>query len=550
MKKNYPPSVEVFKQCGFMAQAKENPNSIELGPWLTVGDIISKTKDGLNTYLKLSEKRHHFDKQQTKDSFEIVRQGEPTSCNIISLSSDKCKDCPLYGKIKTPVEIALKDFIETEEDGFWNITKDYKKVANYNDLLQKFKAEKPFKTIADMRTVYVYNGTHYEEFTPIEIKSYAEQKFNPKPKERERSEFNNKVFANSVDRRSFFSCGTDGRINFKNGILDLESKQVLSHSPDYGFRGVLPYAFDPLARCETFDWWIKDVMMGDEELVAILQEYMGYVIRGGEYKYHKALWLSGTGRNGKSTFLSVLKALIGNGNYSTLSIKQIVTDKFVSADLDGKIANFSEETSPEELTDSGPFKNLTGDGELVAQKKYGDPYSFRNKAKLIMTYNEVPLLKDLSPGMLSRPIIIPWKKDLTDDGTQDKRLHKKLMAELPGIFNFALEGWDRLERNEAFTKSAKSTLEMNEIRQSSCSAAQWVAECLQFYPEKDWEFMPAMTPRKLYDDYKLMIGHYAFAEQKFYRRINALEQIAKRKKRLTNGVEYVGMRFNRGSPKF
>ena len=115
-----------------------------------------------------------------------------------------------------------------------------------------------------------------------------------------------------------------------------------------------------------------------------------------------------------------LKALIGHGNYSTLSIKQIINDKFSSADLDGKIANFSEETSPEELSDSGSFKNLTGDGELLAQKKYGDPYSFRNRAKLIMTYNEVPVLKDLSPGMLSRPIIVPWKKDLTDESTQDR----------------------------------------------------------------------------------------------------------------------------------
>ena len=155
-------------------------------------------------------------------------------------------------------------------------------------------------------------------------------------------------------------------------------------------------------------------MLGDEKLVAILQEYMGYVIRGGDYKYHKALWLSGTGRNGKSTFLSLLKALIGTGNFSTLSIRQIINDKFSAVDLDGKIANFSEETSPEELSDSGPFKNLTGDGDVYAQKKYGDPYTFRNRAKLIMTYNEVPMLKDLSPGMLSRPIIVPWKKDLTD----------------------------------------------------------------------------------------------------------------------------------------
>ena len=70
--------------------------------------------------------------------------------------------------------------------------------------------------------------------------------------------------------------------------------------------------------------------------------------------------------------VDILKALIGEGNYSAISIKALMQDKFAGASLDGKIANFSEETSPQELADSGPFKNLTGDGQLFAQKKYGD----------------------------------------------------------------------------------------------------------------------------------------------------------------------------------
>ena len=137
---------------------------------------------------------------------------------------------------------------------------------------------------------------------------------------------------------------------------------------------------------------------------------MGYIVRGGDYCFHKALWLGGVGRNGKSTFVDVLKMLIGQGNYSVISIKALMADRFSSGELDGKLANFSEETSAHELRDSGTFKNLTGDGEISGQKKFGNLYQYRNKAKLVMTYNQIPNLSDLSRGMMSRPLIVPFKK--------------------------------------------------------------------------------------------------------------------------------------------
>lgn len=541
-----PEGTEAFKQCGFLTWAKDHPAKVNEPQWYAAASIVGRFKDGRAQFHALSKGHPGYSATQTDEKLEQALQASgPRTCEAIDTLWTGCKTCPHYQKIKSPVVILEKDVIATEATGFYDLIREgdkVKRVPNYNDLLQAFQRDRPYKTIADMKTVYAFTGTHYAEFTPIEIKAFAEDQFSPKPPEKLRQEFMHKVFANRVDRKAFFQQGTENAINFKNGILNLESKSLVPHSPDFGFRWVLPYDFNPQATCETFDWWIKDVMLGDAALVQILQEFMGYVIRGGEYKYHKALWLSGSGRNGKSTFLSVLKALIGAGNYSTLSIKQIIGDKFSSADLDGKIANFSEETSPEELSDSGPFKNLTGDGELLAQKKYGDPYSFRNRAKLIMTYNEVPLLKDLSPGMLSRPIIVPWKKDLSEEGAQDRNLKAKLLAELPGIFNFALSGWERLERQEDFTASEKSALEMEEIRRSSCTAAQWVADTIVF---EQIETADCLKPRQLYEAYKQTIGQYAYGENKFYKRLNSIPEVAKRRRRTTQGIEYFSMKFRR-----
>jgi P4 family phage/plasmid primase-like protien len=250
---------------------------------------------------------------------------------------------------------------------------------------------------------------------------------------------------------------------------------------------------------------------------------------GGEYRFHRALWLGGEGRNGKSTFIDVLKALIGPGNYSVLSIKSLVGDKFAAADLDGKIANFSEETSTHELSDSGPFKNLTGDGDIRAEKKYGDPYFFRNKAKLIMTYNQIPDLSDLSKGMLSRPLIIPFEK-IIDDKEQDRNIKQKLLSELPGIFNFALKGWKRLEKRDSFSFSAKSIIAL-ETR-------------IIFYDE---EFnapkgIRSYSPFELYDIYSSH-ERYPFKFISFCRRLNKHPKMRAIKSRDKRSILYENLGF-------
>jgi P4 family phage/plasmid primase-like protien len=428
--------------------------------------------------------------------------------------------------------------------GFYFIGDKGGLVPDYKGLLTLFKTVYPFKTIADMKSVFVFDKTHYRYFSPIEVKSFAEDNFNPAPSEKTRLEFLNKVLANNVKLRSFFMATTENKINFKNGILVLDEgfmgPELVPHSPDVGFRGVLPYDYDPKAECPFFDKWVNSIMLGDKELVAILQEFMGYIVRGGDYKYHKALWLGGKGRNGKSTFIDLLKALIGSGNFSTISIKSLVGDKFAGADLDGKIANFSEETSPQELADSGPFKNLTGDGEIYAQKKYGDPYSFRNRAKLIMTYNTIPDLKDLSPGMLSRPLIVPFRKVIADE-KQDRSIKQKLFDELPGIFNFALRGWDRLESQNDFTKSAVSKQALKSVREESCNVYQWVENYITFEDEVD-PYNPA-TPRELYEAY-CKKERYPYKAIEFYRRLKEHVEMSARWKKLETGNVYLGVKIH------
>ena len=129
-----------------------------------------------------------------------------------------------------------------------------------------------------------------KKFTPIETKEeFAEKTFKPDPQEKYRKSSCTKSWLTQLERETSLHSTTEDKINFRTGVLDLSGGLFREHSADFGFRGVLPYGYDPSATCPTFEWWLSDVMLGDTELIKILQEYMGYVVRGGEYTFHKAL---------------------------------------------------------------------------------------------------------------------------------------------------------------------------------------------------------------------------------------------------------------------
>jgi putative DNA primase/helicase len=530
-----PTGEAAFAQCGFLSHAKANSKTITEPEWYAALSVVSRFQEGRKQCHAISDSHPGYSVNECNKKIDQALELPPRTCENINTLWNGCKECPLWGKINSPVNLF--------ERKFWDITAKGFLKPKYDDLLKAFNAKQPYQTIADMKTVVAYNGTHYEDFTPIEMKAFAENVMHPKPQDRVRQEFIHKVMSNNVKKRSFFFDTVEDKLNFKNGVFCTESGKLLAHSPEFGFRHVLPYDYVPDAKCPEWERWILHIMCDDPSLAAILQEFMGYVIRGGEYKYHRALWLSGTGRNGKSTFIDTLKALIGSDNYSTCSIKQIVKDRFAAAELDGKIANFSEETSPEELSDSGPFKNLTGNGELTGQKKYGALYTFRSRAKLIMSYNTMPNLQDLSVGMLTRPIAIPWKRDYSDEAKQDKGLQKRLLKELSGIFNWAWAGWLRLEEQQAFTYSASSAAEMRAVREESDTVYQWFLAHIEVTGNE----ADKVSSTQLYKHYRAVRQDdgdgYSYSERKFYQRLKGIKELANKYQRSNGASCYEGIKL-------
>lgn len=481
-----PDSKEVLKECRFFDWLKNSPDEVHEPHAYAMLSIAGHFNDERKTAKELYG-AFSSPSINAKPFDEFIEQALTTSgprtCKGIEDVWGKCATCPHYNKITSPILLKSEDHIGTEHMGFTTFSISGKtKVRHYDDLLKFFDRTYKHKSVGAINKVYLWHDTHYRITDDVFIRNFADKAFIPYPKSDEKREFLAKVKDSNYTDQSFLDNDkSKGIVNLSNGMLDLETNTLLPHDPSKEFLYCLPFDYDPSATCPRWDQFIEDVTLGRECLKNIIHEYLGYIISGSNYKYQKALILDGSGNNGKTTFLKVMKKLVGNTNISNLSLGSLQSQVFASAGLHGKLCNISEEEPEKTFREqNGVFKNLTGDGVVNAQHKFGNPFEFENKAKIVITYNEMPYVNDTTKGMLRRLLITPWEYDVSKyPEKKDPDIEYKLYQELSGIFNRCLEGWYRLEEQKGFTKSIYVERKVKQVHSFSDVVFRFLEECTE-----------------------------------------------------------------------
>lgn len=103
------------------------------------------------------------------------------------------------------------------------------------------------------------------------------------------------------------------------------------------------------------------------------------------------------------------------------------------------------------LSETGNFKVLTAGDSVTGEHKFGQPFKFRNFAKLIFSANLIPESDDKTDAFYRRWVIIPFDKRF-GNGYEDTELANKLTTpeELSGLLNLALTGLQRLRAEGGF----------------------------------------------------------------------------------------------------
>lgn len=253
----------------------------------------------------------------------------------------------------------------------------------------------------------------------------------------------------------------------KRGLREFNRNDFLTHQ--------LPFEYEPEATAPLFQKYLDEVLP-DKEKQKVFAEYCGYIfIKPSVLKLEKMLILYGTGANGKSVFFEILNSLLGVENISNYTLQSLTNDNgYFRAKIANKLVNYASEINGKLETDI--FKQMASGEPIEARLPYGEPFILNEYAKLIFNCNELPKDVEHTNAYFRRFLIIGFDVTIPED-KQDKELANKIINnELSGVFNWILQGLDRLLEQKNFSKCEAIENARSEYEKQSDSVKMFIEE--------------------------------------------------------------------------
>ena len=260
-------------------------------------------------------------------------------------------------------------------------------------------------------------------------------------------------------------------LGFRNGIYDLDTGELIPFSPDIILTNVIPWDYNPSAYSELADITLDKISCGDKDIRKVLEESIGYCFFR-QNEMSKSFILTGSGSNGKSTFLDMIKNVLGRKNYVSLDMDELA-ERFSVSSMFGKLANIGDDSNDEFLQGKAlsQFKRLVSGNDLKGENKGQDVFFFKPMTKLFFSFNEIPRMRNRGFDAIKRRlVIIPFnakfsKEDPDYDAGITWKLKTQDVAEY--LIRLGVEGLKRVLEQKGFTESFKVTDEVNQFEKDN-----------------------------------------------------------------------------------
>ena len=327
-------------------------------------------------------------------------------------------------------------------------------------------------------------------------------------------------------------------IGVKNGIIDLKTGELLPHDREAYLTKQCPVIYNPDAP-EPKLWlqFLSDIFGGDPYMLDYIQKCVGYSLTGSTSE-QCAFFLFGTGRNGKSTFLEIVRGILGD--YATNIQPQTImvnpkSGNAPSSDIARlKGARLVTSVEPNEgmRLDEGLLKQLTGDDVVTARKMFSEEFEFKPEFKLWMATNHKPLIRGTDTGIWRRIHLIPFEVQIPLDRV-DKKLKYKLVKESEGILKWAVQGCIRWQ-NEGLSMPQKVLDAVREYQHEMDVISTFMDACCIAEGE-----VKASRLYAVYAKWAEEHNEYCMSSTKFGTELYKRDGIGKKKAR--DGLYYTGI---------
>ena len=383
---------------------------------------------------------------------------------------------------------------------------------------------------------YEWNGKVWQAISDLLVEHYADVTYGKRFTTANRI----KAVKNLLKSRAICDIVFDRNpvLTFQNGTLEIETGRFRDFSQADFCSGIMDYDYDPEATCPQWERFIVDVTDEEPYSQDVLQFIPGYVLFN-DCRHQKVFILTGSGGNGKSVYLEIIQKLFGDKNVTHVEPTGL-TDSFQRIRLKDSLLNIGSDINSD--FSKGEIREWLlkiADGTSVQACYKGlDNIDFIPRCKLVYACNALPTAEIVNGlNRRLRFVNFPCQYVETPDPKKPKQkprdvdLMSKLMAELPGIFNWAYEGYKMLHTVGYFTETPEQEAFLKQFEQTSNPVLVFC---------EDQEFVGVETRENIYYWYTqwcASTGHKPLSREKFLPKFRDCmgERIVAEKQKRVNG---------------
>jgi putative DNA primase/helicase len=275
----------------------------------------------------------------------------------------------------------------------------------------------------------------------------------------------------------------------RSGIVHIPSvgtteNAVLPLTPTLFSTNVLPYGYDPDAKCDTWLSFLDSLWNDDPETIEALQEWFGYLLLP-DTSQHKMPLLIGPPRSGKGTIARALRGMIGLQNLCAPTLASLagpfglwpLVGKLVALVADARLSGRTDAIAVVErlLSISGE------DPQDVARKSMPTLAGVRLPVRFVLMSNELPSMRDASGALMTRVILLRLSRSFT--GREDRTLGDRISKEMPGILNWSITGLQRLRKRGYFLQPESGRELLDDLADLSSPVSAFLEDACVLGPE-------------------------------------------------------------------
>jgi len=302
----------------------------------------------------------------------------------------------------------------------------------------------------------------------------------------------------------------EGPLSFGNGTLLVDRcvrglpDSFIPHHADLFVTACRPYDYIPGAVSEPWREFIGWFTDRDPQVEALLQDFLGWCLLP-QLRLEKLLWLVGSGANGKSVFCEVVRHALHD--VSSVPLDRLA-GRFDMAHVKG-LLNICSEPSRADKFLEGRIKDYVSEGEVYIEKKHVDErHQFVPKTRLLIVSNQLPYVADRSAAFWRRLLLVRCQETVEQP---DVELVDCLSADSPAVFDWILQGAQRVWRTKQITKADTVEDEVQEEKRQGDAIGQFLVEMYEAGTGREQLF--DMFTR--FESWRLLHGVLARSESRF-----------------------------------